>query len=72
VSRRIARWLLLFFEHEFIIVSKLGKTHVVANVLSRLLDGSKPLGVLDQIMDASILFVEPTWMQEVKTYLKTS
>ncbi len=35
VSRIIARWLLLFFEYDFIIVYKLSRTHVVADALSR-------------------------------------
>jgi hypothetical protein len=47
VFGRIARWLLLFLEYEFIVVYKPSRTHVVANVLSRLLDSSKPLGVLN-------------------------
>jgi hypothetical protein len=64
--------LLLFFEYEFTVVHKHGKTHVVVDVLSRLLDCSKPLGVPSQIVDASLFFVEPIWMQEIKTYLKTS
>jgi hypothetical protein len=38
VSRRIARWLLLLLEYDFTIVYKLGKTHVVVDVLSRLQD----------------------------------
>ncbi len=66
----ITRWLLLFLEHEFIVVYKLGRTHVVADVLSRLLDSSKPLGVPDQTMDMSLFFVEPIWMQGVKTYIE--
>ncbi len=71
VSGRIARWLLLFLEYEFIIVYKLGRTHVVADALSKLLDNSKPLGVPNHIVDASLFYVEAIWMQEVKTYLKT-
>ncbi len=47
VSKRIARWLLLFLEYGFIVVYKFGKTHVVADVLSRFLDNSEPLGVLN-------------------------
>jgi hypothetical protein len=47
VSGRIAKWLLLFLEYEFTIVYKHGRTHVVANVLSKLPDSSKPLGVPD-------------------------
>jgi hypothetical protein len=70
VLRRISRWLLLFIEYEFTIVYKLGRIHVVADVLSILLNNSKPLGVSDQTEDASLFFVEPTWMQEVKAYLE--
>jgi hypothetical protein len=61
VSRRITRWLLLL-EYEFTIIYKPGKTHVVVDVLSKLLDSSKPLGVLDQIVDASLFYVKPIWM----------
>jgi hypothetical protein len=63
VFGRITKWL-LFLEYEFTIVYKLGITHVVANVLSKLLDSSKPLGIPYQIMDASLFYVEPVWMQE--------
>jgi hypothetical protein len=45
VYKRIAIWLLLFFEYEITIVHKLGRTHVVTNVLSKLLNSLKPLGV---------------------------
>jgi hypothetical protein len=62
VSGRTPRWLLLFLEYEFIEVYKLGRTHVVANVLSGLLDNSKTLGVPYQTMDASLFSMEPTWM----------
>ncbi len=62
---RITR-LLLFLEYEFTVVYKPGRTHVVTDVLSKLPNNSKPLGVPIQIMDASLFFIEPTWMQEVK------
>jgi hypothetical protein len=42
VSRRITRWLLLLLEYEFTVVYKFGRTHVVIDVLSRLLGNSKP------------------------------
>ncbi len=45
VFGRIAKWLLLFLEYEFIVVYKPSKTHVVANALSKLLDSVEPLGV---------------------------
>ncbi len=46
VSRKITRWLLLFLEYDFIIVYKLGKTHVVANDLFKLPNTIEPRGVL--------------------------
>jgi hypothetical protein len=51
VSGRITKWLLLFLEDELIVVYKLGKTHVVANVLSKLPYSSKPLGVPNYTID---------------------
>jgi hypothetical protein len=45
VFERITKWLLLFLEYEFIVIYKLGRTHVVADVLSKLPNSSKPLGV---------------------------
>jgi hypothetical protein len=44
------------------IVYKHDITHVVANVLFRLLDSLKPLGVPYQIVDASLFSIEPIWM----------
>jgi hypothetical protein len=41
VSSRITRWLLLIWEHDFIVVHKLNKTHVVGNVLFKLPDVTK-------------------------------
>jgi hypothetical protein len=61
VLRRIVRWL-LFLEYEFTIVYKPSRTFVVDNVLSRLPNNSKPLGVPNQTMDTSLLFVTPIWM----------
>jgi hypothetical protein len=51
VLRRITKWLLLFLEYEFTIVYKPSRTHVVVDVLSRLPNSSKPLGVPNQIVD---------------------
>jgi hypothetical protein len=72
VLGRITRWLLLFLEYEFTIVYKLGRTHVIVDVLSRLPDNFEPLGVPNQMMDVSLFFVKLTWMQKVKTYLETN
>jgi hypothetical protein len=57
VLGRITRWLLLLLEFEFTLVYKLGRTHVVVDVLSRLLDNLEPLGVPNQIVDASLFSV---------------
>jgi hypothetical protein len=45
VSRRIAKWLLLFFKYEFIVIYKPSKIHVVVDVLSKLPNNSEILGV---------------------------
>jgi len=57
VSGRIARWLLLFLEYGFIVVYNPSRTQMVVDVLSKLLDSSEPLVVLDQIIDASLFFI---------------
>jgi len=53
VSGRIARWLLLFLEHDFTVVYKLSKTHVVAHALSKLPDVVEPISVHDQTINVS-------------------
>ncbi len=58
VSWRIARWLLLFLKYDFMIVYKLNKIHEVANTLSKLPDITKPIGVLNQTIDASLFYIE--------------
>jgi hypothetical protein len=44
---------------------------VVDNVLSKLPDNLEPLGVPNQIVDASLFSIKPMGMQEVKSYLET-
>jgi hypothetical protein len=38
----------LFLEYDFTVVYKPGKTHVVADALSKVLDITEPMGVPDQ------------------------
>jgi hypothetical protein len=57
VFRRIAKWLLLFLEYEFIVIYKPNRTHVVVDVLSRLPNSSKPLRILNPTVDASLFYV---------------
>jgi hypothetical protein len=55
VLGKIIKWLLLLFlEYDFIVMYKPSKTHVIADALSRLPDITKPIGVLDQTIDASL------------------
>jgi hypothetical protein len=68
VLRKIARWLLLFLEYDFIIVYKSSKTHVVVDVLFRLLNTTKPTKVVEQTTDASLSFIEPKWLNDVKIF----
>jgi hypothetical protein len=49
--------LLLFLEYDFIVVYKLGRTHVVANGLSRLLNGIKPIGVPNETTNVSLFYI---------------
>jgi hypothetical protein len=71
VSSRVVRWLLLFLEYDFIVVYKLGKTHVVTNVLFRLPKVTQPSGVLEQTTNVSLFFIEPEWLNDVKMFLQT-
>jgi hypothetical protein len=58
VSWRIARWLLLFLEYEFIIVYKPCYTHVVANAPSKLLNTTNSIGVPNQITDVVLFMLQ--------------
>jgi hypothetical protein len=53
------------------VVYKLGRTHVVVDALSRLLDSTKPIGVLDQTINASLFYTWPVSLNDVKEILKT-
>jgi hypothetical protein len=70
VLGKIVRWLLLFFEYDFIIVYKPDIIHVIANVLSRLLDSTEPIDVFDQTIDASLFYIKLEWLNDVKEFLK--
>jgi hypothetical protein len=51
VSSRLVRWFLLFMEYDFKIVYKRGRSHPMANALSRLPNQTKHVGVPDQTCD---------------------
>jgi hypothetical protein len=71
VSGRMVRWLLLFLEYDFTVVYKLGKIHVVVDALSRLPNITKPISVFDQTTNASLFYIEPKWLNDVKAFLRT-
>jgi hypothetical protein len=47
---------------------KPGKTHVVVNALSILLDFTEPIGVPDQTIDLSLFYTNPEWLNDVKDF----
>ncbi len=50
---------------------KPGKIHVIINALSRLLDITKPIAVLDQTTYASLFYIELEWLKDAKEFLRT-
>jgi hypothetical protein len=71
VLGRIARCLLLILEYDFTLVYKLGRIHVVTNVLSRLLDSVEPIVMPYQTIDANLFYTKPHWLNDVKDFLRT-
>ncbi len=49
----------------------LGKTHVVANLLSKLTNIVESIGVPNQTIDASLFYTKLKWLKYVEEYLKT-
>jgi hypothetical protein len=56
-------------EYDFTIGYKLNKTHVVANVLSRLPNTTKHSRILEQTTDANLYYTKPKWLNDVKMFL---
>ncbi len=69
VSNMLAKWLLLFLKYNFKIIYKLGRSHLMANVLNRLSNNFEPIGVLDQTIDAHMFTLQHEWLQNVYEYL---
>jgi hypothetical protein len=61
----------LFLEYDIIAVYKPGIIHVVVDALSRLLDITKPIGVLHQTTYASLFYIELEWLKDGKENLRT-
>ncbi len=71
VLGRITRWLLLFLEYDFTIMYKPSETHVVVDAWSKLVDIIEPTSVHDQTIDASLFYIEPKWLKDVKEFWRT-
>ncbi len=61
----------MFLEYDFIIVYKLRRIHVIANALLKLPNITKPIRVLNQTINASLFYIEPKWLNDVKDFLRT-
>ncbi len=59
----------LFLEYDFTVVYKLGKTHVIANVLFKLFNIIEPIGILEKTTNANMFFTKPKWLNDVKMLL---
>ena len=70
VSGRLAQWLLLFLEFDFKVIHKSGKTHGVADALSRN-EGAEPATrISDQTTDAQLFSIQPDWIHPIIDYLQ--
>jgi hypothetical protein len=61
---------IFFLEYDFTIVYNPGKTHVVANALSKLWNSAKTIGVPNQTTYANLFYTKPKWLNDVKEILK--
>ncbi len=59
VSRMLAKSLLLSLDYDFKIVYKPGKSHLMADVLSRQPNHTELVGILDQTHDAHLFTLQP-------------
>jgi len=60
----------LFLEYDFIVVYKLGITHVVADALSKLLNIIQFIGVPNQTIDVSLFYTKLEWLNDVKDFMR--
>jgi hypothetical protein len=51
-------------------VYKLDRTHVVIDALSKLLNITKSISVLNQTIDASPFYIELEWLNDVREFMR--
>ncbi len=71
VSSKIVKWLLLFleYEHNFKIVYKLGRSQLMVDALSRLLNWLEPVGVLGETIDVHLFILQLKWLHNIYDYV---
>jgi hypothetical protein len=47
-----------------------GRIHVIVDVLSILPDIIEPTNLLDQTTNASLFYIKPEWLKDVKEFLR--
>ena len=55
---RLARWMLLLQEFDFVIIHTLGNQHAVADYLSRIENGEDAIGISDQLLDLDLFAIQ--------------
>lgn len=70
----VSRWLLLLQEFTFTIIVRPGKSHVIADQLSRIKSGELAEGVNKDFLDAHLFQIAalPSWYEKIGEYLSTS
>jgi hypothetical protein len=58
VYGRIAQWLLLFLECDFLMIYKLEKSHSMVDALFHLLASNESSGVLNQIINVTLFLLK--------------
>jgi Uri superfamily endonuclease len=65
-TSRLARWFLLFLEYIsrvwFQDFYKHGRSHVMANALSKLSNQIEPVGIPNQTCDVHLFALQPKWL----------
>ena len=71
---RIVRWFVILLEFDFTVAVKKGSTHKRADHVSRIANGEAPIGVDDDIPDATLFKVEivPRWSESIVQFLSTA
>jgi hypothetical protein len=65
VSNMITKWLLLFLENDFFIIYKLGQSHLVVDVLYKLLNIIENLGVPNQTTNVLSFLLQLIWTTRI-------